>query len=316
MGSYFELCLSAGLPGAAELSCRALDLIDELESQLTVYREHSEISRLNATAHRGPVPVERRLFELLETAVELSRQTSGAYDVTAGALSGAWGFVKGPKRVPDAATLAEARASTGWQHLQLDRESCTVGFDRPGIQINLGSIGKGYAIDRVIGLLRDFWLPVSALVHGGRSSLYALGSPPGQFAGRWEIALRNPFEPESPLGVLRLRNRGMGTSGTAFQQFVADGRVYGHIIDPRSGEPATGPASVTVLAPSAAVADALSTAFYLLGADAAASYVADHPETAVVVVEEGSSPNSPRVLVFGLSEDEFTPGPSCGKLAV
>ena len=185
--------------------------------------------------------------------------------MTSGALSEAWGFVKGPKRVPDEAALADARARTGWQHLRLDPERSTVAFDREGIRINLGSIGKGYAIDRAIDLIRDHWWPTSALVHGGRSSLFALGSPPGQFGGRWEIALRNPFEPESPLGILRLRNRGLGTSGAAFQQFVVDGRVYGHIIDPRTGEPAHGPASVTVLAPTAAMADALSTAFYLLG---------------------------------------------------
>ena len=159
----------------------------------------------------------------------------------------------------------EARARTGWQHLRLDPDALTVAFDREGIRINLGSIGKGYAIDRAIELIRDHSLVDSALVHGGQSSLFALGSPPGQFAGRWEVALRNPFEPEKPLGVLRLRNRGLGTSGSAFQQFVVDGKVYGHIIDPRSGEPADGPASVTVLAPSAAMADALSTAFYLLG---------------------------------------------------
>jgi len=316
MGSYFEVRLSARTPGAVDLSCRALDLIEELETQLTVYRDDSEISRLNATAHLGPVPVERQLFGLLETAVGLSRETRGAYDVTAGALSEAWGFVKGPKRVPDEAILAEARACTGWQHLELDRESHSVSFDRAGIQINLGSIGKGYAIDRVIALFREYWLPVSALVHGGRSSLYALGSPPGQFGGRWEIALRNPFEPESPLGVLRLRNRGLGTSGTAFQQFVADGRIYGHIIDPRSGEPALGPASVTVLAPTAAMADALSTAFYLLGPDAAAAYAVDHPEVGVVIVELGPSPGRPRVLVFGLTEDDFTRAPSSCTLTV
>lgn len=305
MGSSFEVRLPAGTPGAVDLACRALDRIDELEAQLTVYRDDSEVSRLNATAHLGPVAVEPGLFGLLQQAVALSRETAGAYDVTSGALSEAWGFVKGPKRVPDPETLAEARARTGWHHLRLDPERRTAAFDREGIRINLGSIGKGYAIDRVVDLIRAYPWPTSALVHGGRSSLSALGSPPGRFGGRWEITLYNPFRPESPLGSFFLRNRALGTSGAVFQQFVADGRVYGHIIDPRTGEPALGPASVTVLAPSAAMADALSTAFYLLGPIAAATYVDAHPEVGAVFVERGPGDAEPRLSVFGLNEYDF-----------
>jgi len=306
MGSYFEIRLGARVPGALDLANRALDLIDGLEAQLTVYNDESEISRLNATAHLRPVAVERGLFGLLERAVALSKLTGGAYDVTSGALSQAWGFVRGPKRVPDTETLAAARARTGWQHLRLDPENLTVGFDRPGIRINLGSIGKGYAIDRAVEVMRQHWLPTSALIHGGQSSLFALGSPPGRFGGRWEIAVRNPLRPETPLGVLRLRNRGLGTSGSAFQQFVVDGRAYGHILDPRTGEPAAGgPLSVTVLAPTAADADALSTALYLLGPEAARDHVERNPEVSVLMVHEGPADQSPRVLTFGLSREDF-----------
>jgi thiamine biosynthesis lipoprotein len=307
MGSFFEVRLPASMPGAVSLGCHALDLIEELEAQLTVYRDDSEISELNRTAHLGPVRVEHRLFALLELAVSVSRETGGAYDVTSGALSEAWGFVKGPKRVPDQETLARARACTGWEHLRLDGQARTVGFGREGIRINLGSIGKGYAIDRAIELIRNGSFHDSALVHGGFSSLFALGSPPGQFGGRWEISLRNPFAPESPLGTLRLRNRGLGTSGAAFQQLVVGDQVYGHIIDPRTGAPARGPASVTVLAPSAAIADALSTAFYLLGPEAARAYTAEHPEIGVVIVLDGQSESSSGVLLFGLSESDFVP---------
>ncbi len=305
MGSSFEVRLPAGTPGAVDLACRALDLIDALEAQLTVYRDDSEVSRLNATAHLGPVEVESGLFGLLQAAIALSRETSGAYDVTSGALSEAWGFVKGPKRVPDPETLVEARARSGWHHVRLDPERRTIAFDREGIRINLGSIGKGYAIDRVVEVIRAYWWPTSALVHGGRSSLYAIGSPPGRFGGRWEITLHNPFRPESPLGAFFLRNRALGTSGAAFQQFVADGRVYGHILDPRTGEPALGPASVTVLAPTAAIADALSTAFYLLGPDASAAYIASHPEIGAVFVERGPDEAAPRLSVLGLGEQDF-----------
>jgi thiamine biosynthesis lipoprotein len=315
MGSFFEIRLGARLPGALDLANRVLDRIETLEAQLTIYRDDSEVSRLNATAHTGPVKVEPGLFSLLQRALELSPLTKGAYDVTSGALSEAWGFVRGPRKVPDSESLADARARTGWHHLRLDAESMTVAFDRPGIQINLGSIGKGYAIDRAVGILRKHWLPVSALVHGGQSSLFALGSPPGRFGERWEIAVRNPCRPESPLGVVRLRNRGLGTSGGAFQHFVHDGRVYGHILDPRTGEPATGPASVTVLAPTAADADALSTAFYLLGPEAARAYAEDHPDVGILFVEEDPAHPLPSVRAFGLKpEDVLIDGDSVNSM--
>jgi len=309
MGSYFEVRIPVSTLGAVDLACRALDLVDVLEARLTVYRDDSEVSRINARAHHGPVEVEAGLFGLLQQAVVLSQETDGAYDVTSGALSEAWGFVRGPKRVPDEETLTGARARTGWRHLRLDAEQRTVAFDRGGVRINLGSIGKGYAIDRAVDVIRSHWWPTSGLVHGGRSSLFALGSPPGQLGGRWEIALRNPFQPESPLGLIRLRNRALGTSGSSFQQFVIEGQVYGHIIDPRSGQPAQGPASVTVLAPTAARADALSTAFYLLGHDAASAYIARHPEIGAVIVEAGTAEESPRVRLLGLSESDFVPAP-------
>ncbi|MGC8641674.1 MAG: FAD:protein FMN transferase [Isosphaeraceae bacterium] len=308
MGSFFEIRMGAQVPGGLDLANRALDVIEALETQLTVYQDDSEVSRLNATAHLEPVAAEPGLFALLQRAVELSRLTGGAYDVTSGALSEAWGFVRGPKRVPDPEVLADAQARTGWHHLRLDPENGTVAFDRPGIRINLGSIGKGYAIDRAVSVIRNHFFPVSALVHGGQSSLYALGSPPGRFGDRWEIAVRNPARPEAPLGVLRLRNCGLGTSGGAFQSFVEGGKVYGHILDPRTGEPATGPASVTVLAPTAADADALSTAFFLMGPEAARSYVAAHPDVGILFVESDHSEGGLKVLTFGLRSEDFLIG--------
>ncbi len=140
-------------------------------------------------------------------------------------------------------------------------------------------------------------------MHGGQSSVYALGSPPDKFGGRWEIDVPHPAEPSRSLGVLRLRNRGLGTSGAALQQFEANGRRYGHILDPRTGEPpADGPVSVTVLAPTAAEADALSTAFYLLGPAGAAPYAATHPEVAALFVLDG-----PELITLNLTDADFVP---------
>ncbi len=289
MGSFFEIRLSPRVPGAVDLATRALDVIEELENQLTVYRDDSELSLINANAHLAPVSVEPGLFSLLERALSIGRQTGGAYDVAAGALSMAWGFTKGPRRVPTAESLAEARSRTGSHLVRLDRQARTVGFETPGVILNLGSIGKGYAIDKAADVMRAHWWPTSALIHGGRSSVFALGSPPDDFGGRWPIALPDPDDPARPFGTLRLRNRGMGTSGTINQQFEEGGRVYGHILDPRTGEPpGEGPSSVTVLAPTAAEADALSTAFYLLGPGATAEFLGNRPDVGVIFVLNGS----------------------------
>ena len=311
MGSFFEVRLPAHAPGAVPLATRALDRIGELESQLTVYRDDSEVSRLNASAHLGPVEVEPGLFRLLEVARDLHAATGGAYDVTAGALSVAWGFFKGPKRVPDPATRADARDRTGQHHLTLDPGRRTVAFDRPGIVINLGSIGKGYALDRAARLIRDHWWPTPALLHGGQSSVYALGSPPGSFLGRWSVDLHNPADPSTPLGSIYLRDRGLATSGAAFQRFEVDGVEYGHILDPRTGGPAHGPLSVTALAPTAAEADALSTAFYLLGPDGAAEYIIRRPGVGALFVMPGRAAGDPPVVrSVGLAEGEFVPAPA------
>lgn len=305
MGSTFEIRLPASTPGAVDLACRALDLIDALEAQMTVYNDESEVALLNARAPFGPVTVEPGLFRLLETARDLSQQTAGAYDVTTGALSEAWGFVRGPRHVPDPESLAAARACSGWCHLRLDPELKTAAFDVAGMKINLGSIGKGYALDRAAALIQAYWWPTGALIHGGRSSAVALGSPPGQPGMRWQVALRNPFDPKTPLGVFRLRNRALGTSGSAFQSFESAGQTYGHILDPRTGEPARGPASVTVLAPTAALADALSTAYFLLGPDAAREHAANHPGIGGVFVNVAPTDRSPEILAFGLDEGDF-----------
>ena len=311
MGTTFEVRLGLAVPGAVDLATRALDVVDALEAQLTVYRADSEISQINAAAHLGPMAVESGLFRLLRLAFDLGFATGGAYDVAAGALSAAWGFTRGPRRVPSPAELADARGRTGHGLVRLDGGAGTIEFGRPGVVLNLGGIGKGYAIDRAVALVRDYWWPTGALIHGGRSSLYALGSPPGQFGGRWEVAVRNPLEPELPLGTLRLRNRGMGTSGDAFQRFESNGRTYGHIIDPRTGEPpADAPASVTVLAPTAAEADALSTAFYLLGPDASAPIITAHPGVSALFVLDPESPGAPpRLRSFNLDEADFIPDP-------
>ncbi len=266
MACQFEFFLNAGqYPHGAEAALAALDLVDRLEEQLSSFRDSSEITRINHRADDEPVAVEPRLFALLELAVQLWRETDGAYDVAAGALSRAWGFTRRAGALPSGETLAAALESVGSQHLQLDPAAHTVRLLKPGLEINLGSIGKGYALDRCGELLAQRGIG-DFLLHGGNSSVLARGARGGDMPDDgWTVGIRDPLRPARRLGQLRMRDRAVATSGSGTQFFEFQGRRYGHILDPRSGWPAEGTASVSVLAPTAAEADALATAFYVLG---------------------------------------------------
>jgi len=310
MGSYFEVRVGSNVPGAVDLATRALDVVEAIETWMTVYDDASEVSQINASAHLGPVPIGDGLFDVLTRAIEIGQASGGAFDVTAGALSMAWGFTRGPKRVPDPSTLADARDRTGSSLIELNPSRRTVRFRKPGVTLNFGSIGKGYAVDRAVDAARRYWWPTSTLIHGGRSSLYALGSPPDDFGGRWNVALRDPDHADDSLGMVHLRNRGMATSGSSFQRFEAGGRTYGHIIDPRTGEPPVGRSiSVTVLAPTAAEADALSTAFYLLGPEASAPILAGRPDVGAIFVDRLGPEGSTRIIPLQLTTADYSPGP-------
>lgn len=284
MATTFEICIPFGTPDAATAADAAFDLIDRLEDQLTVYRKHSEISRLNRLAAVSPVVVEPRLFALLQLAQWLAGETGGAFDVTAGPLVRAWGFFRRQGRVPDDAELADAFARVGFHQVELNADDRTVHFRRRGVEINLGSIGKGYALDRAAELLRRDWGIGSALLHAGGSSVVAVGHPPGGEA--WAVTVRHPWD-GSAVATVYLRDQGLATSAATFQHFAYNQRKLGHLIDPRTGRPAEGTASATAVAPTAAEADALSTAFYVLGEGGSAEVCGRHADYGAAVLPDG-----------------------------
>jgi FAD:protein FMN transferase len=302
MATGFEIIVPFGTAEAPAIAESGFAEIDRLEQQLTVYCEHSEVSRLNRCAAAAAVPVESGLFHLLSLAAQITNDTAGAYDIATGALTKAWGFFKGPRRVPDGEELRSALAHSGMAHVRLDPETLSVRFRRRGVEINLGSIAKGYALDRVAALLKSEWNLPAALMHGGHSSLYAIGSEPGSARG-WTVGIRHPRHSACRMGVLRLCDRALGTSAATFQHLEYNGRKLGHILDPRTGWPAEGMAGVTVVAPSAALADALSTAFFIMGVEAARAYCEAHPEIGALLIpaEEQAMP-----VVVGLTPDDVT----------
>jgi thiamine biosynthesis lipoprotein len=309
MACQFEIRLNASSestdsrPTASAVA--ALDLIEELEEQLSVFRDSSEISQINRVAALSPVEVEPQLFQLLELAGRLYTETMGAFDLTSGPLSRTWGFHRRSGRIPTPEELAAARDKVGWQNVILNSSTGQIAFARQGTEIHLNSIGKGYALDRAAALLcsegvEDF------LFHGGRSSLIARGNRSGQCG--WQAGLRHPLFPRLRLALFRLQNEALSTSGSATQYFRHRGKRYGHIIDPRTGWPAEGFHSVTVIAPTAAEADALSTAFFVMGPEATVEYCRTRPHLKVLMVIATSREGEIEVACINLHDDEWQVG--------
>ncbi len=276
MACDFDVILNPGQPGAIRPASDALDVIDLLEDQMSVYREHSELSLLNRRAADEPVEVEAELYALLRRAEIISRQTEGGFDPTAGPIVDLWRRCKAAGRAPSEAEVQVALDIVGLQHVSFDDEQRTVRFSKPGVELNLNSIGKGYALDKAAEVLTENGVN-DWLFHGGHSSLLARGSHGG--LGGWPVGIRNPLFPDQRLGTILLKDCGMSSSGSGVQYFRHGGKRYGHILDPRSGWPVESMLSVTVLAPTAALADALSTAFFVVGLEKAAQYC--HNETGV-----------------------------------
>ncbi len=303
MACDFEVIFNAGPGAPLSAASAALDLVDQLEDQMTVYRPHGELAQLNARAAVGPVPVERRLFDLLRLAARLAEETGGAFDPTAGPLVALWRIARQAGRLPTVDELALARALVGWRNLDFDEPVCSVRFLRKGVELNLGSIGKGYALDRAAELL-DSAGAADWMLHGGHSSVLARGAHAG--GAGWPVGIRNPLFPEQRLATLRLKDRGMSTSGSGVQFFRHGGRRYGHILDPRTGQPVEEMLSVVVLAPTAALADALSTAFFVIGVEKAREYCHNHKDVTAVLIP---SPQSGRRLApvnCGIPPEDIT----------
>lgn len=318
MACEFEVTLNAGqYEGGTAAALDALELVSDLEEQMSVFRPESEISRLNRTAAGDPlgaaaVPVEPRLFELLQLAWQISKETDGALDVTSGPLWKAWGFARREGAMPSDEELADALGRVGAGLVELVAEHRSIRFLKPGVELNLASIGKGYALDRSAESLlaagvRDF------LLHGGQSSVLARGrrmepARPGKPAAApeqpsgWVVGLRDPVRPNIRLAEIRLVDQALATSGSARQYFRHQGRRYGHIIDPRNGQPAEGVYSATVVAPTAALADALATAFCVMGPESAISYCHERPQLAVVLVCPGPQGSGVQLHSAGFEE--------------
>jgi thiamine biosynthesis lipoprotein len=299
MACEFALWLNAGQHAdGAETALAALDLLEPLEQQLSVYRPDSEICEINRRATIEAVPVEARLFDLLKGCRGLWELTDGAFDITAGPLIDLWGFKYRSGRLPTRDEIAATLPKVGFQHVLLDDAQRTIKFMRPELELNLGGIGKGYALDHCRELLLEHGVD-NFIFHGGNSSVLALGQRGGSTDGGWSVGVRHPLKPEQRLGELVLRNQALSTSGSGTQYFIHQGKRYGHMLDPRNGWPAEGVLSATAISSTATEAEALSTACYVLGPTAAAKLMERNPFYGAVLTCPGATPGSVDCHVLG-----------------
>ena len=240
----------------------AFDEAKRLDDLLSNYRPESEWSRVNRGAYNAPVPVSAELYDLLDRCLDYSRRSEGAFDITVGPLMKIWGFYKNTERIPHQAEIRSALDRIGYQHIHLDPKAHTVRFDAP-VDIDPGGIGKGYAVDRMADILRRDGV-TSGLISAGRSSIYAIGAPPSESRG-WHILLPNPRDPRKTVWEIYLKNESMSTSGTTEKFFVAGGKTYSHLMDPRTGNPVQGMLAVSVVAPKTLDSEAWTKPYFVLG---------------------------------------------------
>jgi thiamine biosynthesis lipoprotein len=258
MATRFEIVLHGPRPEALRAAAEdALDEIARVEQWLSPYLPASSLARIHRAAHLRPVPVEPPVFAFLATVAGLVHATDGAFDPTVGPLLRAWGFHGGEPFLPNPSAIPDALARVGWRHVRLEPATHSVRLLLPGVEIHPGAVGKGWALDRATEILRESGVE-SALLHGGTSSVVAIGAPPGQPA--WRVALPcKPSGPDAALetsAVVDLKDETLSVSAAwgRSQQGPA------HVLDPRTGQPVASGTMAAVVLPSAAASDAWSTA--------------------------------------------------------
>lgn len=264
MGSPFAVtAVAPDDETARRATAAAFAEIDRIEALISSWRETSETSAVNRAAGHGPVEVSDELFELLRRALAVGKVTGGAFDVTFAGAGRLWDFQDPTPALPDPEQLRQALARVDYRRVRLDAAHHTVELPEEGMRLGFGGIGKGYAANRAVEALRAAGATAGLVDAGG--DLLAFGDKED---GRpWTIVIADPLHPDEVFARLDLTDRAVVTSGDYERYVTIDGVRYSHILDPRTGWPARGVSSATVIAPDAELADALATATFVLGVD-------------------------------------------------
>lgn len=293
MGTEFTFVLhgepsghDAGL--LEQIANEALDAVEDIEARLSTWREGSQTNYVNRHAASGAVRVAPDLFALLALSVQLHEETQGAFDITVGPLVDLWRVCKNDGRLPSADEVSRARAAMGVEDIALDPDARTVAFNRPGLRLDLDGLLKGYALDQAAEIIRGYGV-TSALLNAGASTMTAIGAPPGRPG--WTVKVRSPYNADAYIAEMLVEDASLSTSGSDRAPITIEGVTFNHIFDPRTGAPVTETAVAGAIAPTGAQSDALSTAFFVLGAEGARAYCQAHREVrAFLVAADAETP--------------------------
>lgn len=282
MGTIYSLYLYAHSRAEADADAAAVfNEVDRVEDLLSNYQETSELSRINRDAATSDVTTDPETFHFLQTSFAWSARSSGAFDITVGKLMKVWGFFKAKGTIPTEAELARVRSEVGWQRVQLNSAQRTVRFLSPGVELDPGGIGKGYAVERSVKIMREQGV-VAALLSAGSSTMYALGAPPGQPG--WKIRVPALGHADSILSTVILRDTSLSTANCSEKNFTRNGHLYCSIMDPHTLRPVEGMLQVTVISPSATDSDALSNVLFVLSPKDSASLLQNLPQDSALIV--------------------------------
>ena len=283
MGSHFEITVVAGNATEAErYISKAVDEIKRIEKLISSWDSTSQTSEINRNAGIQPVKVDSELLALIQRSIIISQLTDGAFDITFASMDKIWKFDGSMKKIPTEEEVKASVAKVGYRNIIIDTIRSTIFLKLPGMKIGFGAIGKGYAADMAAELLKAEGVNAGIINASGDMAVWGK-QPDGK---EWKVAVVNPKDKSKNFALLPVTDRAVVTSGDYERYVMLDGKRFAHIINPKTGYPATGIISVTVFAPKAELADALATAVFVMGVEAGMDRIDQLPNVDCIIVDE------------------------------
>ncbi len=288
MGTFAEVSIYSNDEKTAGMAIEeSLDEMERMDRIMSNYKKDSELSRLNKKAAKSPVPCNGELLDVIEQSQYYSELSGGAFDITVSPVVALWGFFREKGHVPPDKEIEKVLPAVSYKNIVVNKSNDTkkpaaISFKNTQTQIDLGAIGKGYAVDKALEIIRKYGISNGCINLGG--NIYVLGTPPGKNA--WKIGVQHPRNSGEILGYLELKNEATATSGDYERFFEFNGKRYSHIINPQTGRPVSGTIATTIVAPTGTEVDALSTSVFVLGHEKGMELIKKIPNAEAMIAYE------------------------------